>query len=149
MPDFGETASGRGSIQRLIQFVRATYEVLGKLVESERDPQEQLLFLEELLPPMRAAWREVRPHFEELERAIDALPDQQIYRHGFSEGQLDFKLGVVASWWNRFSARGGRRIAKKLLDAIDNVLDSLIDATGVGGAIKEIKDAINGSIEDE
>jgi hypothetical protein len=98
---------------------------------------------------MRAAWQEMPPHFQDLERAIEALPPEQILRHGFSGRQLDFKLGVVASWWQRFSAGGGRRIAKRLLDAIDDVLESLIDSTGVGGAIKEIKKAINGSIDDE
>jgi hypothetical protein len=49
----------------------------------------------------------------------------------------------------RFADFGGGRLLKKSLGAIDNVLESLIEATGVGSAIKELKDAVMGSIDDD
>ena|SRR3990172_11063084 len=147
MPDFGERPNGRKSISRLLLFLGGVEEVLSRLVESGRDPLGKPLFIGNVLPQMRAAWAEMPEHFRALRAGVGRLSDTKIRDHGFSPIQLNFKLQVVASWWRRFSENGGRRIALKLLGAIDTVLDSLIDATGLGGAIKEIKDAIAGAID--
>lgn len=83
----------------------------------------------------------------QLDQAIPNLTDDQLKRHGLSGRPLRFKIQVlnaVANQWNNL--QGVLSIGewlKKTLDAIDAILDSLIDAAGgAGGLIKEFKDAL-------
>ena len=147
--DFGETPWGRNGAQRLLLFIRATRTTLSEVVISGRDLQGRQLFHPQLIPSMRAAWKEIDSHFNELESAVRKLNTQQLQQHGFIGKLLDFKLKVAGWSWMRFADFGGGRLLKKSLGAIDNVLESLIEATGVGSAIKELKDAVMGSIDDD
>ena len=58
------------------------------------------------------------------------------------------KLSVIDKWKKRFSEKRIKKILLKLLDAIDTVLDSLIAATGMNEALKEIKDILRNSIDE-
>jgi hypothetical protein len=146
---FGETPGGREAGARLLEFVDGTQKTLGDVVRDGRDPIGNSLFVPSLVPAMQRAWDEMPGEFDRLRSELNSLSNIQIANHGFTTAQLNFKLGVIAHWWQRFSERGGRWIFRKLLEAIDNVLDSLIDALGVGGAIKEMKEAILSASDDE
>ncbi len=112
---------------------------------------------EDLISKMRVAWEEVDPHFEGLIKAIEGLTDEAMISHGFTQAQLDFKLGLVERTGRRFFSLGGGKLFIKLIDAIDNVLESIIagtiasmvGATGAGGAIKEFKDGLRSFVDDE
>ena len=93
--------------------------------------------------------------------AIKETSEQRLDDHGLMGRPLFFKFQVIAiiesgreaalagepmpdipvprNWRKWFTVRGW---FKKMVDAIDAVLDSLIAATGSGGAIKEFKDAL-------
>jgi len=72
---------------------------------------------------------------------------------GLYGSQLQLKLFVVRYWREKWDANKtgfgfGRKILKKLIDAIDTVLGSLIAATGLDEALKELKDILSNSIDE-
>ncbi|MBI3886105.1 MAG: hypothetical protein HY302_10295 [Opitutae bacterium] len=83
-----------------------------------------------------------------VHQAIDeSLSARQVELHGLTGRALRFKLRVldaIARRWEKF--RGQLRVRewlKQMFEAIDAILDSLIDAAGgAGGLIKEFKDAL-------
>lgn len=83
-----------------------------------------------------------------LDGLIWKIPKQAIEDHGLEGRPLKFKLQVLDSiegQWERVKEQFSiREWFKKMVDAIDAILDSLIDAAGgAGGLIKEFKDAIS------
>ena len=93
----------------------------------------------------------------ELDDAINNISNETLITHGLTGRPLHFKFRVLDSIANQYLAiqkkrdiRGRfkkqlsiREWLKKILDAIDAILDSLIDAAGgAGGLIKEFKDAL-------
>lgn len=79
--------------------------------------------------------------------SIRDIPDDRLRAHGLSGAQLNYKFAVIGFVADKlgklkFPARHRARV----IDAIDTVLDSLIDATGIGTALKEIKDMLRHQI---
>jgi hypothetical protein len=142
--DFGQTDR-----DLLISFLKAVYELLEQAVRTTRDPLGGELFVEELIGPMRAAFPELGDHFGRMDAAIRALPDERMIEHGLTGQQLRFKLAAV-SYRERIYGQIGRIFRfKGLLDTLEGLLDSIIDAAGVGGAIKEFKEAVRNSTRDD
>ena len=85
---------------------------------------------EQLLAPMREAWRDVEDHghFTQVESRIRNLTEHQLREHGLYGRQLAFKLAVI----------------RILLRAVPFNRQGY----GGGGAISEIKDFIKDSIDE-
>lgn len=133
----------------LLQFLQAFRELLGNVVETGRDPRGSELFAMELMAPMRSAFSEVQDHFGRLQSAVrEGLPPERIAEHGLSGQQLRFKLATVSYRAQRYLQLGGFFRFQWLLDTIEGLLDSIIDAAGVGGAIKEYKEAVRNAGKD-
>lgn len=84
----------------------------------------------------------------ELHRAIPAIREGVLISHGLVGRPMRFKLSLLTSIsdaWERVRGQFGiRDWFKRVVDAIDAILDSLIDAAGgIGGIIKEFKDALS------
>ena len=73
-----------------------------------------------------------------LESRIRNLKEDQLREHGLYGWQLAFKLAVIQFFYGRYLLIG-KGILKKLLGIIDDLLKSILDAVGGGGAISEIK----------
>lgn len=123
----------------LSKFLHGVRQFLGQLVQSNESPKYEPLFVPDLLPDMRAAWEEVSRYSSRLEEAVLSISDAAIVSHGLSGPQLRFKLNVVR-YCHALYLRLGRRVLRKLLDAIDNLLDS-IDVPG-SGLVSEFKKAL-------
>jgi hypothetical protein len=80
-----------------------------------------------------------------LESRIRNLTKDQLREHGLYGRQVAFKLAVIRFFYGRYLLIG-KGILKKPLGVIDDVLKSILDAVGDGGAISEIKDFIKDSI---
>lgn len=83
----------------------------------------------------------------ELDRAISDISQTKLVQHSLEGRPLSFKFKVlhsIGNQWNELKDQFSiRQWFKKLIDAIDAILDSLIDAAGgAGGLIKEFKDAL-------
>ncbi|WP_116131221.1 hypothetical protein [Tropicimonas sp. IMCC34043] len=103
-------------------------------------------FSEALLDPMRAALERLPVHASEVETKILELTDDQIQRHGLAGPELTFKFAVIDEAY--LAGRGGWSFFgwRRLIDALDVLLNSILSATGAGTAISEIKDYIGLSI---
>lgn len=132
----------------LYQFVLSVRDFLDELVREGRDPTGTPLFVERLVEFMRPAWEEGRPIFERLAVAIGDASLGRLQEHGLSGRQLHFKLEVIRYLNEQYLAIG-KGILKKLLDAIDTLLKSIIKAAGLGDAAEELKDFIKDSIDDD
>ena len=117
-------------------------------LEALQDEEYRRLFVPELIGPMKAAWIHARPRFEEVQALLAQTQLDQIELHGLSGPELDFKLKTVRYWAGRFIEGGSAVVLRRLLDSIDTLLVSLLDAIGGGGAVQEIKDAIRDAIAD-
>lgn len=83
----------------------------------------------------------------ELDRAIPGISQATLRTHGLQGRPLKFKLAVldsIANQWERLRGQlSVREWFRKIIEAIDAILDSLIDAAGgAGSIIKEFKDAL-------
>lgn len=92
-------------------------------------------------------YEDVAPAAKDLEARVQGLPDDAVTAHGLRGTALRFKLRVVASiarrWENIKGTLGVREWFRKMCEAIDALLDSLIEAAGgAGGLIKEFKDSL-------
>jgi hypothetical protein len=96
--------------------------------------------------------RELHP-----EVLIYQAPARNFQRAGFYGAQLDLKQAQVAkanghlrqSLSDAVSRRALRRPFLKWIDAINNFLGSLASATGLGEALKELKDCLRDQMPDE
>ncbi len=132
----------------LVLFVDETVELLTLLVKSKdftvrlwRDDAQLISLAEKTLRD------DVLPAAEYLKVKITKIPESQLKHHGLVGSAVRFKYAVLARvskswrrWQGQLTVRTGFR---SVLEAVDAVLGSLIDAAhGAGGLIKEFKDAI-------
>lgn len=84
-----------------------------------------------------------------MHTAIDTgLSTKQVINHGLTGRPMHFKLRVldsIARRWKNFGDQfKAREWLKRMFEAIDAILDSLIEAAGgAGGLIKEFKDVLS------
>jgi len=136
--------------ERLTDFLKDTTALVRHLVYEGIDDDHRPFFFEDLSDQIRTAWEEFEEDFN-INDAIDQINDtdaEKFQASGLYGSQLDLKLSVIDKWKKRFSKKRIKKILLKLLDAIDTVLDSLIAATGMNEALKEIKDILRNSIDE-
>lgn len=137
----------------LHKFVDATLEFLAFVVDR---PNEFAFLWEddpELLALAQQTFRaDVRERAFELHRAIPALTEAVFIAHGLLGRPMHFKLRVlssIADQWERVREQVTiRDWLKRVIEAIDAILESLVDAAGgLGGIIKEFKDSLSALIK--
>ena len=88
-------------------------------------------------------------HVERLLAAIETTELENLGLHGLTGQQLRFKLQTIHTRETRFRLIPWLWNLRRLIDTIDNLLDSIIKAVGAGDAVKELKDALFAATEDE
>jgi hypothetical protein len=131
--------------QELLEFVDEVERLLDYILFAEEayplwqvDP--------ELREMAQEAFADVRQSASELRQAIPEINELVLVQHGLIGAPARFKYNVMnrlARRWARirpwFTVRSSFR---RVFEAVDAHLDSLVDAAGVGGLVKEFKDAI-------
>ena len=84
-------------------------------------------------------------HFDRLRERIPEIPKENVVDHALEGPQLTMKLRIVRYFADNFQELGGVSVFKRLLDSLEGLLDSIIDASGTGGAVKEFKDFVRSS----
>jgi hypothetical protein len=134
----------------LAEYVRTTRNFLDELADtnipSAPTPSETLFF-PSLLEPLRKAWKEARSQFELLALKISELSAERIFDHGLFGDQLAFKFEAVNFLHGRYKQMG-KRVLRKLLEAIDTLLGSIIEACMIAKGAKEIKEYFEHSLDD-
>jgi hypothetical protein len=146
--------SGNSDHERLVNFVDSLERFMEQLI---KEASGKGYFIPGFDDDYSSAWSELKPSFSALLHAtVKANPDA-LQLHGLYGSQLNFKLNVINHFADSFFelSSGGwgstdkvRKLLKKLLEAIDKFLASLIDAVGAGGAVAEYKDFLESIIED-
>ena len=97
---------------------------------------------------MKEAWTEVQPQFLLIDLGLQQASEEVLQEHGLTGAQQRFKFLTIVEKFRRFWGQGGKEVLKWLLEAIDNILDSILEAIGASGAVKEIKEGIKHAIFD-
>lgn len=138
---------GPNNRQALVSFVLSVRDFLEELVADNLDPKGEPLFIGRLWELMKPAWEEGKPVFARLANNLGETQSSILIEHGLGGQQLRFKLGVVR-YFNEQYVRFGKGVLKRLLEAIDTLLKSIIKAAGLGDAAEELKDYIEKCIDD-
>lgn len=133
---------------RLVNFVDNLQKFLTKLIEG--DEYFQAAFQQEY----KKAWAELNPHFAALQDALHRTETNTLLAHGLLGSPLHFKLKVINHFTEEFllygvELGGGHKVLEKLLQALNQLLASVIAAVGSGAAIGCFADFIAAIIKDE
>lgn len=132
----------------LITFLNDTYRFVQNIYEGN-DPQSKQIVPNDLREMLLSAWSEFEGDFnlDEAQNRIRSLSEERMIAFGLYGAQLRLKLTIIARLRSEWLDFGGDNILKKLIDAIDTLLDSLIAATGINEALKELKDILRGLLD--
>jgi hypothetical protein len=151
----------RRDLHILIGFLQSMEALLHESVHDRDD-----LFIDELRPLMQAAWHEMPASFEATREHLWRADPTILLAHGLYGTQLAFKIEVVKELERRYDGDEGlaaqgathgresiyrqmprpkRRWFRQLLDAVDNVFDSIVSVLGIKTPIKEFKDGVRSS----
>ncbi|MFH1628025.1 MAG: hypothetical protein ABIE47_04800 [Pseudomonadota bacterium] len=148
---FNEIAASKDpGRDELSQFVRNVRNFLGYVLEDK----ENFAFLWENSPDLyKMALETFSLDIAEgagldLDLSIPEISSKNLHIHGLEGRPLKFKFRVlnsIGNQWEEVKARSSvRGWFKKIIEAIDAILDSLIAAAGgAGGIIKEFKAALS------
>jgi hypothetical protein len=137
--------------QSLKYFINETLSLIKNLVYDGIDVDKRPFFIKDLSDQIRPAWKEFEEDFK-IDHALDQIQKtkaESLQVSGLYGKQLNLKLSVFENWKKRFSEKPIKKILLRLLDAIDSILDSVIAATGMDQALKEIKDILRNSIDED
>lgn len=126
-------------VEKFLNFVVGDRDEFGFLWRE--DPELHALAAETLAKDVPLAGMTLRD-------AIPAISTETLDAHGLRGRPLRFKFNVIASLarrWNQVKGKiSVRGWFKQIVDAIDAVLDSLLNAAvGIGALLKEFKDALS------
>lgn len=136
--------------KRLETFVAQIYQLLGDIARTKLELSDGPLMPDELGKVAREAWEEFANSFKlsETQHKIQAAESTALTQNGLTGAQLTLKLSLIDRLRKKFFGGRLRSVLLLLLDAIDNALDSLIEATGIAHALKELKDTLRGCIKE-
>jgi hypothetical protein len=136
--------------ERIQQFLNDVYRLLADIVETGQDPKGNRLMSDpDVLREVRAAWAESGQYFESAHNSVAEVPERRLHAHGLYGNQLGAKFTVTGRHWTRFLSKGGGRLFRKLIDVIDDLLDSILQALGASGAISELKDLVKNATDED
>jgi hypothetical protein len=133
-----------GDQNKLVDFLEDTRDFLDKLVNEEPNR----FFVDQLRPAMKAAWKKAKRRFADAIATARSFAQSRLDAHGLSDEELSFKLAVVRYHFDRFMRLQEWSPLKRFIEAIDHLLESILEAAGIGSAISEIKDAIGLAIDE-
>ena len=98
---------------------------------------------------MREAWPEISERCDWYSQRVSEASEESVplRRHGLVGFQLEFKFAAIHFIANRFFESEEPSWLKRLLEAIDKLLKSLLQAIPGGEAIAEFKDIVESLID--
>jgi hypothetical protein len=142
-------------LELLDRFLGIVHEVLEDIVSDPRERLGSTVWSDELEGHLKNAWPQLEAILNRSRGRFMAPEflheDDEFRRHGLVGDQLAFKVGVVealAVGWRQTFGSQKRGWLKKILDAIDALLDSLAEIVPGLGSVKEIKESLESLVED-
>lgn len=134
--------------EKIIKFLIEIKQFLSSVLETEKDAKGNFLFFKELHPILKKTWEVVEPYFVLVVNESRNVTKEQLVHHGLIGIQLDLKIEIFDFMKHKYKILGSKSVLRRLFDAIDTLLESILAAIGVGGAISEFKDSVKNSIDD-
>jgi len=148
MPVEFPASQGADPRNELAGFVLTTRDFLDELATNKGPaPRHESLFVAGLLDGLKKGWAEACSMFELLALKTSELSAQTIFDHGLFGDQLAFKFNVVRHLHGQYQ-KIGKAGLRKLLEAIDTLLGSIVEACMVAKGAKEIKEYFEHSLDD-
>jgi hypothetical protein len=129
---------------RLQEFVDDSQEVLHDVINGHDE-----LIPADLRRDFRRAWRDVEPQFPIVREGIGALEDTRLRDLGLAGNQLTLKLSGFERARAALTTRWTKRALKKVLEWMNVLFGSILAGVAAAEPIKEIKEALEASLEDE
>jgi hypothetical protein len=135
----------------LLNFVYELHDFLRRFVNEPYDRYGKLLVLKEMQEELRNAWKEFDEDFnlDKAKNVIYEASPERLQTHGLYGSQLRAKISLfqirIGRFFDSFTTKG----LLKLIDAADTLVDSIIAATGLDEALKEMKDLLRNSVDEE
>lgn len=105
------------------------------------------IFVPSQISYLPQAMSEISSLFENVIGKVKMMSETAIREHGLYGIQLQWKFSNVNYWLERFLDNSVYKVFDWLLDAIDSVLESILDGIPGGGAVIELKEAIRNAID--
>ena len=144
---------GAKPAEQLSTIVLQLEELLSQLMEN---PEFDEYFYGDVRQSMCKAWKSVAPRFEAYAAAVQEAAESDLATHGLTGDELEFKVEAINFVARRFFKLGElstlsrrKKWLRKLLEIIDKLLKSILDAVPGGGAISEYKDFCESLIPDD
>lgn len=139
--------------ERLANLVLMTQTALENFIY---EPETENVYYPGARELMQEAWPSVVARFEPYAEQVRNADIDVLTHHGLTGKELDFKFAAITLIGDRFwelyeeaALPVLRRLVSKVLEVIDKVLKSLIEAVPGGGAISEYKDICESLISDD
>lgn len=141
----------RQAIMEFLDWLPAFFEEVGR---AARDDEEfRAFFVEGFLDLYAQALMEFKDD-QALPNAIDFIRTNDAYlltirEHGLSGAQLALKTSIMHHWFTGFLIGGRKKLMARFLSALNAFLKSILSSVPGGGAIVELKDAIESSLAED
>jgi hypothetical protein len=131
--------------QIILGFVNDLYEWLEISFLHKRSEHKWpvIYVIEELREDAKAAWLQFQEDYPKkaFTRSVSHFSKKRLTSHGLYGAQLKYKLHTVEIAANNVKSKQ-QGWKKKLLDVLDNLLESIGDSLPGYGALKELKDSL-------
>lgn len=131
--------------EKILKFIHDLYYWLDiSLTHQKAKHKWPIIYVrDDLLDKSKAAWFEFRQDYsiEMFVRSVSHFSKNRLVKHGLYGAQLDYKLKTVevVVEEGKQKTKGWKR---KLLDILDNLLESIGSGLPGYGALKELKDTL-------
>jgi hypothetical protein len=138
--------------QTLLGFLSWLEKLFGALVEESQGPKDPL-FANDLPGDLRKAileaWDEIgeRGTFAKVIIEQSEIPGSVLAGAGLTGKQLSFKLRVLRWICEKFEGHRSSGWLRRVLKAVDDILDSIASVNPLAHALKEFKDALSSLTE--
>jgi hypothetical protein len=130
----------------LIRFFSSLREGFRQIIYESRWSDIPITFFGDGLVFLRGSLEETEPQFERAAAAINDIAEERLREFGLWSNSLRSKLYYIKYWASQALAGVAGAIGKTLSN-INILLGSFSAATGIGEAIKELKDVILNNID--
>jgi len=135
----------------LIGFLSELIRLLERIIKEPYGQNGELLILPEMQGELNEAWEAFIEDFdfEVMRIRIMETPAARLQSSGLYGAQLRAKRTLFGTRVRRWLDSRKQGALLWLIDSADVILGSMIAATGVDEAIKEIKELVRGSVDEE
>ena len=142
--DYSETAEDRAL---LLGFVDYAADLIRQMIFEPGEIPEPIQLVPGLDAYLRAAWEETQPEIGRMRQRIRTVQNYRLERSGLTRRSLRGKLYVLKYWVGQ-AVEGIAGAFWHVLDNLNSIFESILNAVGAGDALRELKDLFHNGRKD-